>query len=350
MRSHTDVPMAALWTYIAASGPKLSYLGDMKGAASVAHIYGQNIVAAESMTAAFSPWAFAPHDLKKFIDLEFVTGVNRPVIHTSVHQPLDDRQPGFSLFIFGQYFNRHETWAEMARPWVDYMARNGFLLQQGRNFADVAYFVGEERPITQLFEDRAVDDAPRGYAYDFVNGDILLTQLKVEGHDIVAGSGARYRVIYLGGDSQRMTVPVLRGASPPWPTPARRSSAWPRSAARAGADDPEEFASLVHRLWTGAPMTSVGRGRVVASRDVEATLRALGVKADFVAGEGPGTREVLFGPSPPEGRRRLLPRQPEGPNRGGLKPASGKSPARSLSSGMLRTGTSERCHLPDRGR
>jgi len=210
MRSHTDVPMAALWTYAPDAEPRPTFLGDMKGAASVAHIYGQNIVAAESMTAAFSPWAFAPHDLKKFIDLEFVSGVNRPVIHTSVHQPLDDKQPGFSLFIFGQYFNRHETWAEMAKPWVDYMARNGFMLQQGRNFADAAYFIGEERPVTQLYFDHALPDLPRGYAFDFVNADILSNQLTVQGGDLTARSGARYRVLYLGGDSRRMTLPVLK--------------------------------------------------------------------------------------------------------------------------------------------
>ena len=93
-----------------------------------------------------NPWNYAPNDLKRVIDLEFVTGVNRPVIHTSVHQPLDNKLPGLSLFIFGQYFNRHESWAEMARPWVDYMARNSLMLQQGRNHADVAYFYGEEAP------------------------------------------------------------------------------------------------------------------------------------------------------------------------------------------------------------
>jgi hypothetical protein len=77
--------------------------------------------------------------------------VNRPVIHTSVHVPVDDKQPGLSLFIFGQYFNRNESWAELAKPWVDYIARSSLLLQQGRNVADVAYFHGEEAPLTGLY-------------------------------------------------------------------------------------------------------------------------------------------------------------------------------------------------------
>ncbi|HEX7743546.1 MAG TPA: glycosyl hydrolase, partial [Sphingobium sp.] len=129
MRAHTDVPMAAMWTFNKGGNPRTTLIGDIKGAASVAHIYGQNLVAAESLTSMMSPWAHAPADLRRVIDLEFALGVNRPVIHTSVHQPLDDKVPGISFFIFGQYFNRHESWAEMAKPWVDYMARNSYLLQ-----------------------------------------------------------------------------------------------------------------------------------------------------------------------------------------------------------------------------
>lgn len=294
MRSHTDVPMSALWTYLPQSGPKPTYIGDMRGAASVAHVYGQNLVAAESLTAAFSPWAFAPHDLKKFIDLEFVSGVNRPVIHTSVHQPLDDKQPGFSLFIFGQYFNRHETWAEMARPWVDYMARSAFLLQQGRNFADVAYFIGEERPITQLFTDHALPDLPRSYAYDFVNTDILLNQLSVQGPELATRGGARYRVLYLGGDSQRMTLPVLKRLAALVEAGATVIGQAP-TASPSLADDPREVSALVHRLWSGGPVTRLGAGRVIASHDPEGALRAIGLGPDFTTGHAAGGGpEVLF--------------------------------------------------------
>ena len=54
VRSHADVPMSALWSYARAGGPSASYLADMNGVASVALIYGQNLVAAESMTSAVS--------------------------------------------------------------------------------------------------------------------------------------------------------------------------------------------------------------------------------------------------------------------------------------------------------
>jgi hypothetical protein len=74
MRQYTDVPMAALWAFDRGRSPHPTLIGDMRGAASVAHIYGQNIVAAESMTSALAPWAFAPSDLKRLIDLEFAHG------------------------------------------------------------------------------------------------------------------------------------------------------------------------------------------------------------------------------------------------------------------------------------
>ena len=280
MRAHADVPMAAMWAFGRAGGPNPSYLADIKGAASVAHLYGQNIVAAESMTAALAPWAFAPADLKRIIDLEFVTGVNRPVIHTSVHQPLDSKVPGLSLAIFGQYFNRHETWAEMAKPWMDYMARTGFLLQQGVNVADVAYFYGEEAPLTGLYGRARVADAPTRYAYDFVNPDVVINRLSVANGTLVAESGARYRVLYLGGSSARMTLPMLRriaelaeaGATIVGDAPTGSPSL---------VNDPADYAALVRRLWSGGAETMVGKGRVIAGLQVEAALDRVGTAPDL---------------------------------------------------------------------
>jgi hypothetical protein len=287
MRSHADVPMAAMWAYRPEFGPNPTAIADMRGAASVAHLYGQNLVAAESMTSAMAPWAFAPSDLRPMIDMEFASGVNLPVIHTSVHQPLgEDKKPGLSLAIFGQYFNRNETWAGMARPWVDYMARSSYLLQQGRFYADVAYFYGEEAPLVALYKKGPPPDAPRRYAYDFVNADALLHKLSVKDGELVAGSGARYRVLYLGGSSRRMTLAVLRrlqalaesGATIVGPAPAATPGL---------ADDAVAFSALVRRMWSGAPVTRVGKGRVITGGDVEAALAQLGQAPDVDAADAP---------------------------------------------------------------
>ncbi|MCB2080476.1 MAG: glycoside hydrolase [Novosphingobium sp.] len=293
MRRFADIPMAAMWTFPREQGPRETLLADIKGAASVAHVYGQNLVAAESLTAAGPLWGFAPSDLKRIIDLEFVVGVNRPVIHTSVHAPVDDKVPGLSLGGIGQYFNRHETWAEMAKPWIDYLARNSLMLQQGRHVADVAYFYGEEAPLTGLWGEKQIADAPKGYGYDFVNAEILTSVLTNDGPDLVTSGGARYRALYLGGQSHQMTVPALRrlaalvsgGATVIGEKPSGNPSL---------AGDPAEWKALVGTLWGGDRETRHGKGRVIASRNVEAALQEIGLAPDFHYTGGQSDTEILF--------------------------------------------------------
>jgi hypothetical protein len=272
MRSYTDVPMAALWAWSQGGRARSGYIGDMRGAASVAHFYGQNLVAAESMTSAYSPWAFAPADLKPVVDLEFASGVNRPIIHTSVHQPEDTKLPGLSLGIFGQYFNRHESWADMARPWVDYIARSSFLLQQGRFAADIAVFNGEDTPVTTAFSAGIPAGLPQHFGYDFLNAD-MLAALKADGAgEAVSPGGARYRAILLGGTSRYMTLSSLRrlkslvaaGVPVIGEKPIRSPSL---------ADEPSDFLREVDALWTSP--------QVIASSDVETAMVALGIAPDW---------------------------------------------------------------------
>jgi alpha-L-rhamnosidase len=292
MRTHADIPMAAMWTHSRAAGPRPSYLADIKGAASVAHIYGQNLVAAESMTSALNYWNDSPATLKRIIDLEFVTGVNRPVIHTSVHQPRDDKFPGLSLFIFGQYFNRHESWAEMAKPWVDYLSRNALMLQQGRNVADVAYFYGEEAPLTGLYGDKRVADAPLAHAYDFVNFDALMGALKNDGTELVTPGGARYRALYLGGSSRMMTLTALRRITALVEGGATVVGKKPEGSP-SQADNPAEFIKLADALWDGE-VDRKGSGRVFGSADINAALAQIGVAPDFRYSGGTEGADIPF--------------------------------------------------------
>ncbi|WCT79189.1 glycosyl hydrolase [Novosphingobium humi] len=278
MRSHADVPMAALWAWTSGKGPRGSYLGDMRGAASVAHFYGQNLVAAESMTSAYSPWAFAPADLKPVVDLEFASGVNRPIIHTSVHQPEDTKLPGLSLGIFGQYFNRHESWAEMARPWVDYIARSSYLLQQGRFGADIALFNGEDTPVTTAFSTAIPKGLPRHYGYDFLNAE-MLGALKVEGttegkREAVSPGGVRYRAIMLGGTSRFMTIGTLRRLKALVEAGVPLIGDKPLHSPGLG-DDPASFAREADALWN--------HPQVMPGGDIEAAMERLGITPDWQA-------------------------------------------------------------------
>jgi hypothetical protein len=53
------------------------------------------------------------------------------------------------------------------------------------------------------------------------------------------------------------------------------------------------FAALVKRMWSGAPATRIGKGRVIDGRDVEAALAQLGQAPDFDTASS-GDAQVLF--------------------------------------------------------
>ncbi len=211
VKRRADIPMSAMWTPGSLAGghdEEVRSEADIREAASVAHIYGQNLVAAESMTSIQNAFSWHPEKLKRTADLELASGLNRFVIHTSVHQPLDDKKPGFSLGPFGQYFTRQETWAEQAKPWMDYLGRSCFLLQQGKPVVDVLYYYGENYNITQAFADK-LPAIPAGYAFDFANATVLREALRVEGGKIVTPSGQQYRVLVLDATAKTITLPVL---------------------------------------------------------------------------------------------------------------------------------------------
>jgi hypothetical protein len=299
MRRYADIPMAAMWTYPGQAGPSPTYVADHRGAASVAHIYGQNLAAAESLTAYGWPWAFAPRDLQPVVDLQFALGINRIVVHTSVHQPLLDHQPGLALNpMLGQYFNRNETWAEQAGPWMDYISRSSYLLQQGKFVGDIAYFYGEEAPLTGLFGNLPAPDLPAGYGFDFANADVVLNRLAVNDHWLTTTTGMRYRVLYLGGSSSRMTLGVLHKLRELVTNGATILGSKPESSP-SQADDPVEFQRAATELWgPGASSTPVervvGLGRVIVGKPVADVLAGSGLEPDFeFQGEHPDP-ELLF--------------------------------------------------------
>jgi len=293
MRAHADVPMAAMWAYGRGSAPRTTLIGDDLGAASVAHVYGRRYAAAESFTSFMAPWAFAPDDLRPVADMEFVLGINRPVIHTSVHSPDDGKQPGLSLAVFGQYFNRHESWGRLARPWIDYLARTGYLLQQGRHVADIAWFFGEEAPLTQLYADGRVRALPVSNGFDFVDAGALRDALSVKDGQLVSAGGARYRLLYLGGTSERMTLPTLRRVAELVEAGATVVGTAPGGSPSL-ADDKSAYGALVRKLWPGGDQTRLAAGQVIATRDLQAAMARLGLLPDFAGDDPAADTPLLF--------------------------------------------------------
>ena len=283
MRRFYDSVGAAMWAYNSDKFPSiLAYEADIQGAASVSHIYGAKIVSLESLTSDRQPWWWAPRDTKKFIDLEFALGGNRLGIHTSVHQPVD-KPPGLSLGPFGQFFNRHETWAEYARPWLDYMGRASWMLQQGQYVGDIVYFYGQEAPIVSLWGNKRVEGVPKGYAFDYANTDVLMNRLSVEDGALATKTGMRYRVLYLGGSSDRMTLSAInkirelveQGAVVVGKRPIDSPSL---------ADEPTQWNMAADAVF-GKPgeiaERSLGKGKVFPAGSLPEAFAALGVPPDF---------------------------------------------------------------------
>jgi hypothetical protein len=285
MRSKADVPMGAMWTWAGSPGPDVDYLVDLRGAASIAHIYGQNLVGAESMTSRGPAWSFSPNSLKKVANLEFALGVNRFEIHESTHQPVPDLAPGLTLGPYGLWFNRNDTWAEQAKPWIDYLARCSYMLQQGHYSADVAYFYGEEGPLTAVFGWNGMDDAPDGYGFDFVNSDVILHELSMKDGQLVSPGGTNYRILYLGGRSQRMTLPVMRKIRELVTQGAVLVGQRPQDSPSL-ADDEKEFQRVADQIWgpraaAGPTARKVGKGAVFTGMSAKDALEKLDVARDF---------------------------------------------------------------------
>jgi hypothetical protein len=291
-----DIPMSAMWVQKpGVNNPTYGYNADDRESASVAHIYGQNIAAAESMTScdAMTAWAWSPGTLKPTADQEFLNGINRFVIHESAHQPLIGKAPGLSLGPCGQWFNRNDTWAEEANVWTKYLARNSFLLQQGKFVADVIYFYGEDSNITAIFAS-AGPDVPAGYNFDYINADGLIHELSVDKGNITTKSGISYRVLALDKYSKHMSLPVLRairklveqGAVVAGEKPVGTPSL---------ADNADEFKKLNDELFgSGSGVQTVGKGKVYADQNAEAALKAMNVAPDFDYSKPDNGQQIYF--------------------------------------------------------
>jgi hypothetical protein len=183
-----DIPMAEFW----ADG---GYSFSMRLSASLAHIHGRPIAAAEAFTAGpeLSRWLHYPGSLKRVGDLAWSEGINRFVISAYAHQPWRDVAPGMNFGQYGIQFERTTTWWKPGSAWLKYIARSQFLLQSGEFSADVLCFAGNAAPNGAADRD---DVKAAGYDYDGCGTDIL-SALKVIDGDVELPSGKRYKLLVL---------------------------------------------------------------------------------------------------------------------------------------------------------
>lgn len=250
-----DIPMGEFWF----RSPTHDKPNDMLDAISGGHIYGKNIIQAEAFTELRLFWDEHPGMLKTMADRNFALGINRYVFHVNALNPWLNRKPGMTLDGIGMFFQRDQTWYQPAKAWFDYIQRCQALLQQGHPVTDIAVFSGEETPRRAVLPERLVSTLPglfgedvvkreaerlenkgepqinrpedgghsanmetaetftdplRGYAYDSMNKDALLTATVKNGR-VVLPSGASYGVLVVPGydgmnpNAGRMSDPVF---------------------------------------------------------------------------------------------------------------------------------------------
>ncbi len=164
---------------------------ELRAAASCSHIYGRPDVYAETFTSNRS-FEQSPASIKNWCDWAYGAGVNHHILHVYIHQT-DERKPGIIAW-FGTAFNRHNTWFEQSKGFIDYTRRNTVLLKAGLPVIDVAYYIGENAPMMQGARDPVLPD---GYDFDFINSDVLLHRAKVVDGRITVPNGPTYAALVL---------------------------------------------------------------------------------------------------------------------------------------------------------
>lgn len=253
-----------------------------RAASSCAHIYGKNLVSAESNTSGGPAFSRVPADAKQRTDKYFSEGVNNTLLHVFIQQPDLDKYPGTNAW-FGTEFHRTNTWYSHIELFLNYVKRCNYMLRQGLNIADVAYFIGEDVPKMTGIQDPAL---PIGYQFDYINAEVLLKDATVKDGLITLPHGTSYRVLVLPRINTmrpellaKIEQLIMDGAvvlgTPPTHSPSLQN--------QPQAD--ELVKKLSSELWgqidgTNKTSAKVGKGMLFNGVGLEEVFSAIGCVAD----------------------------------------------------------------------
>ncbi|MCW3785939.1 glycosyl hydrolase [Plebeiibacterium sediminum] len=300
---NVDSPMGEFWF----RSPSHDKPNDMMDAISGAHIYGKQIIQAESLTEIRLDWDEHPGILKPVIDRNFALGINKIFFHVFTQNPWIDRRPGMTLDVIGTYFQRDQTWWKQSSAFIDYLTNCQALLQTGKPVTDIAVFTGEEIPRRSILPDRLVpilhgimgeerlaNEKKRlsennyevrhipqgvttlesiadpeewinplmGYAYDSFNKDALIHLASVKDGKIVLPGGAEYKLLVVPGQrkmapngGEKMSVEVaskLLELTKQGATILMMEK--PSTTYGASQEDDQKLKSIINELFTGSPV------------------------------------------------------------------------------------------------
>ena len=282
---YNDVPMGEFWvrsnTHRVQDAERLA----VKQSASVAHIYGKRFVAAEGPTSIGPQWERPPKDCKNVIDRIFCSGVNRIVWHTFTASPDEYGEPGNSYFA-GTHLNRHVTWWNEAKAFIEYMNRTSSMLSQGLFKADALYYYGDDSP-NFIFIKEEVTDLGKGYDWDKCSYDLLLEKVKIIDGRITLPDGMNYSILVLPDEKAikaellvKLQELVKQGMILVGPKPEKATGL------RNYPESDNLIKSVADEMWgnidgKNITMNNYGKGKVFWGRTPGEVLQSLNIKPDF---------------------------------------------------------------------
>jgi hypothetical protein len=238
----------------------------------------------ESFTG-FRHWQDGPFDLKPSADRAFCEGMNHIVWHTSSHQPPEAGKPGW-VYGAGSHLTPNLTWWPKAKPFLDYLSRCSFMLQQGLFVADVCYYYGDQG--FNFVPAKHIDPSlGYGYDYDVTNAEVLLNRMSVKNGRFTLPDGMQYELLVLP-DRKDMNLQVLKKIEKlvkaggtvvgPKPTQANGLTDYPTR--------DRQVKKLADSLWGNCDGENIlehryGKGKIIWGRSLRDILSTRGFRPDF---------------------------------------------------------------------
>lgn len=252
-----------------------------RAASSCGHIYNKRKIWAESNTSGGPAYSRSPIDMKLRTDRFFTEGINATLLHVFIEQADTARYPGINAW-FGNEFDGHNTWFSHLDLFTSYLKRCNYMLQQGLNVADVAYFIGEDAPKMTGMQHPAM---PKGYQFDYINAEVILQNASVKDSKITLPHGTSYRVLVLPPiDNMRPEVLakikqlVADGAvilgTPPMRSPSMQN--YPEADKQVEATSREMWGEC----FAARGVNSYGKGKVFNGYSLEEIFAELGLTPD----------------------------------------------------------------------
>lgn len=272
-----------------------------RAASSCGHIYGKQRISAESFTSGGRPFNCYPAMMKQRGDRFFSEGINSTLLHLCISQPSDERVPGVNAW-FSSEFNRLNTWYPHMDLFTSYLKRTNYMLQQGLNIADVAYFIGEDAPKMTGTTQPAL---PKGYQFDYINAEVIERDLYVKDGLLTLPHGTQYRMLVLP-ELKTMRPELLEkiasllneGAVILGPAPERSPSGKDYEKAD------QQVKALADSLWKGldgkqTQAVQRGKGWLLHGMSMQEALEKIGCVPDC---QIPETSPVLYAHRQAEGK------------------------------------------------